>query len=198
MSFLTAHAHAGHAALGSTGTGLPRPDAILLNGGVFNSPQLTRALVKSVSALWPGAKPIPLLSHDSLDLAVARGAAYSGLARRALGKKIGGGAPRAFFAVVSSGTDTRGVCLIPRGLEEGSTVTLEREFVLQLGRPVQFQLVSTTADRLEKPGEVADVSGDDFTALPAIHTILEGKKGDTLRAHLSATLLKWAPCRSRR
>ncbi len=150
---------------------LPRPDAILLNGGVFNSPVLTRALIDSVSALWPTAPKIPLLPHDSLDLAVARGAAYSGLARKALGKKIGGGAPRAFYAVVSAEGAKKGVCLVPRGLEEGETVDLTtRTFTLTLGRPVQFQLFSTTADRLDKPGEVIDLDDEHFKALPPIHT----------------------------
>ncbi|MFZ5444964.1 MAG: Hsp70 family protein [Myxococcota bacterium] len=184
VAFLKAHAP------GHDGK-LARPDAILLNGGVFNSPVLTQALIDSVSALWPEQPKIPLLPHDSLDLAVARGAAYSGLARRALGKKIGGGAPRAFYALVSSPADQkqRGVCLIPRGLEEGETVDLTaRTFTLTLGKPVQFQLYSTTADSLDKPGDVIELDDEHFKALPPIHTILSGAKGATVQVHLVATL----------
>lgn len=177
VSFLRQHA--------PNTSGVQRPDAILLNGGVFNSPVLTQALIDSVSAIWPNAPKIPLLPHDSLDLAVARGAAYSGLARKALGKKIGGGAPRAFF--VSVGGD-RAVCLVPRGLEEGETVELaEPTFNLTLGKPVQVQLSSTTADRLDKPGDVVQLT-DDFKALPPIHTILSGQKGATVRVRLVCTL----------
>ena len=187
VGFLQAHAAAGRAALGETGEALPRPDAILLNGGVFNSPRLTRALQATVSALWPTQPAVPLLPHDSLDLAVARGAAYSGLARRALGKKIGGGAPRAYYAM--AGDKRAGVCLIPRGLEEGETVELtDRSFRLTLGRPVQFQLYSTTSDRLDKPGATVTLEGDDFKALPPIHTILEGEKNATVDVHLAASL----------
>ena len=168
---------------------LRRPDAILLNGGVFNSPVLTQAFLDSISALWPDSPKIPTLPHDSLDLAVARGAAYSGLARRALGKKIGGGAPRAFYALVSAEGLKKGVCLIPRGLEEGETVDLTaRTFTLTLGRPVQFQLFSTTADRLDKPGDVIELEGDAFKALPPIHTVLSGARGSTVQVHLVATL----------
>ena len=190
VAFLHAHATAGRAALGLMGEELPRPDAILLNGGVFNSPRLTRALVDTVSALWPTQPPVPLLPHDSLDLAVARGAAYSGLARRALGKKIGGGAPRAYFALVSAAGEQRsGVCLVPRGLEEGETVELTNQrFRLTLGRPVQFQLFSTTSDRLDKPGATVALEGDDFKALPPIHTILAGEKNATVDVHLAASL----------
>ncbi len=191
VSFLTAHAEAGHRALGvpvGEHRGLPRPDAILLNGGVFNSPQLSQALVRSLSALWPDRPPVPVLPHDSLDLAVARGAAYSGLARRALGQKIGGGAPRAFYALVAGAQGKQAVCLVPRGLEEGQTVALPRSFALSLGRPVQFQLSSTTADRLDKAGDLIDVGGDEFRALPPLHTILEGQKGATAQVTLEAHL----------
>jgi molecular chaperone DnaK (HSP70) len=192
VAFLREHADAGAKALGLTTEGaarLPRPDAILLNGGVFNSPVLADALVRRVSALWPDAPPIRLLPHDSLDLAVARGAAYSGLARRALGRKIGGGAPRAYYALVSGEGARQGVCVIPRGLDEGETVDLTaRSFALTLGRPVQFQLFSTTADRIDKPGDVVALEDEHFKALPPIHTILQGSKGATVQVHLVATL----------
>ncbi|MEW6433095.1 MAG: Hsp70 family protein [Myxococcota bacterium] len=191
VAFLREHADAGFKALGGrpAGAALPRPDAILLNGGVFNSPVLAAALVKNVSALWPDAPPLRLLPHDSLDLAVARGAAYSGLARRALGRKIGGGAPRAFYALVSGEGPKKGVCLIPRGLDEGETVDLTaRSFTLTLGRPVQFQLFSTTADRIDRPGDVVSLEDEHFQPLPPIHTILKGNKGATVQVHLVTTL----------
>ncbi|MFT3706970.1 MAG: Hsp70 family protein [Archangium sp.] len=175
VAFLKAHG----------GGAFPRPDAILLNGGVFNSPVLTKALIDSVSALWPNAPKIPILPHDSLDLAVARGAAYSGLARRALGKKIGGGTPRAFYARLANGD---GVCLVPRGLGEGETVTLDQTFQLTLGKPVQFQLFSTTSDRLDKASDVIKLDGDEFKALPPIHTILAGDAKKTVAVQLVATL----------
>lgn len=192
VAFLREHAAQARAALErpKDEARLPRPDAILLNGGVFNSPRLTRALVESASALWPDAPPIPLLPHESLDLAVARGAAYSGLARRALGKRIGGGAPRAYYAVVASEPGTRqGVCLVPRGLEEGEPVALtQTPLQLVLGQPVQFQLVTTTADTLHAAGEVVSLDGDGFKPLPPIHTILAGTKGTKVSVHLVAEL----------
>src|SRR5207249_2130762 len=92
-----------HLAQFLTAHGGLRPDAILLNGGVFNSPRLSRALLDAVSAWWPADPRIPLLDHDSLDLAVARGAAYYGLARRGLGRRIGGGAARAYYVELQGG-----------------------------------------------------------------------------------------------
>jgi molecular chaperone DnaK (HSP70) len=191
VAFLRGHATAGFAALGSSpgsDDGLPRPDALLLNGGVFNSLVLQKAVIEAVSALWPAGRPIPLLAHDSLDLAVARGAAYSALARRALGQRIGGGAPRAYYVAVTQDSPPKGVCLIPRGLEETEGVELKQQpFELTLGKPVQLQLYSTTADRLDKPGDIVTLD-EAFKPLPPLHTVLDGAKGTLVKVHLAAVL----------
>ncbi len=190
-SFLRAHAAAGFTAVGQTPSAglLPRPDAILLNGGVFNSPQIAERLVEVVSGWWPSAPRIRLLPHDSLDLAVARGAAHYGLVRRGLGLRIGGGAARAFY-VGLEGEDLA-VCLIPRGFQEGESIDLgQRSFALTLGRPVQFPLYSTSSDRIDKPGDLVSIA-EDFRPLPPIHTVLEGGKAKStasLPVHLRATL----------
>jgi hypothetical protein len=196
--FLRQHAQAAWAALEQAPPhpgAVPRPDAILLNGGVFNSPALAERLVDAVSALFPDRPRIPLLPHQSLERAVARGAAYYGLARRGFGLKIGGGAARAYYVEVASiaGDAPRALCLIPRGFDEGESVELrERAFQLALGRPVSFQLHSTTADRIDKPGNVVPVDEETFRPLPPIHTILKGgdsgAAGGAVPVYLRATL----------
>ncbi len=175
------------------GISLPRPDAILLNGGVFNSPRLAHRLVEIASAWWPDSPTIPLLHHDSLDLAVARGAAAYGLVRRGLGRRIGGGAAQALYIGLNADeadAAPRAVCVIPRGHEEGQTLDLtERAFTLTVGRPVQFPLFSTTADRVDGPGEIVSVT-DEFHPLPPLHTLLRAThgKGNTVPIHLRSTL----------
>jgi len=67
------------------------------HGGVFNARAVAARLVEVVSGWWPEAPPIPLLAHESLELAVARGAAYYGLVRRGLGRRIGGGTAHALY-----------------------------------------------------------------------------------------------------
>ena len=195
-AFLAQHAAAGFSALGETAPAegaLPRPDAILLNGGVFNSPRLAERLVEAVSAWWPGAPRIRLLKHESLELAVARGAAYYGLVRRGHGLKIGGGAARAYYVALQRPADSAEqpvLCLIPRGFEEGNQVDIgERPFTLTLGRPVQFTLSSTTSDRIDKPGDVVPLT-EDLKPLPPIHTVLKGAAGKTAEVpvHLQAGL----------
>jgi molecular chaperone DnaK (HSP70) len=125
-AFLRRHAAAASAALGpdalaspnaNAAVRLPRPDAILLNGGVFNSPKIADRLVTAMSAWWPESPRIPLLPHRSLDLAVARGAVCHGLAKKGLGRRIGGGSAHAFYVGLAGekGRPTnRAVCLMAR------------------------------------------------------------------------------------
>ncbi len=199
-AFLAQHAAAGFAALGETAPregALPRPDALLLNGGVFNSPRLAERLVEAVSAWWPDAPRIALLKHESLELAVARGAAYYGLVRRGHGLRIGGGAARAYYVALQRAADSTEqpvLCLVPRGFEEGNHADIgERSFSLTLGRPVQFTLYSTTSDRIDKPGDVVTLSEalqDELKPLPPIHTVLKGATAKTAEVpvHLRAGL----------
>ncbi len=206
-AFLARHAAAARTALGSSAPStfnlqpstpgavpapVPRPDAILLNGGVFNSPRLARRLVEVVSAWWPDQPPIPLLAHDHLDLAVARGAAAYGLARRGLGRRIGGGAAQALYVGIAekAASAPRAVCVIPRGHEEGRLLDLtELPFQLTLGQPVQFPLYATSSDRVDAPGAVVALD-DDFRALPPLHTLLRAAAGQarTLPVHLRSAL----------
>lgn len=193
--FLRQHAAAGFAALGvpADGPGLPRPDAILLNGGVFKSAKITQRLEQVVASWWPGAPQPRRLQPYSLDLAVARGAAHYGRVRRGWGRRIGGGAAHAFYVGLgpeAGDTAVRAVCLIPRGHEEGEPVDLNsRPFQLTLGQPVQFPLFATTSDRVDRPGDLVTV-GDDFRALPPIHTVLKraGANKVSVPVHLRATI----------
>lgn len=194
-AFLRQHAAACFSALGGgeNEKGLPRPDAILFNGGVFNSPKIAQRLIEVISSWWPDSPPIRLLAHGSLEFAVARGAACYGLARRGLGRRIGGGSAHAVYVGLAGEHEistSRAICLIPRGQEEGQPVDLQsRSFELMLGRPVQFPLFSTTSDRIDRPGDIVN-TGEEFRALPPIHTVLKGSSVKTTKVpvHLRATL----------
>ena len=197
-AFLRQHAAAAFTALEqpTTDPALPRPDAILFNGGVFNSPAIADRLVGEVSAWWPGCPPVRVLPHASLEASVARGAAGYGLARRGLARRITGGAAHALYIGLAPDKETatpRALCLIPRGHEEGQPVELKSQvFSLVLGQPVQFPLFSTAADRVDQPGDIVTIldSDESFRALPPIHTLL--KSTEAWRGHepvyLSAVL----------
>jgi molecular chaperone DnaK (HSP70) len=178
--FLRAHAHAGF------------PDAILLNGGVFNSAKIAARLVEVVSNWRAEAGPMQVLAHESLELAVARGAAYYGLVRHGMGRRIGGGTAHAFFIGLDRKRDEppAALCVIPRGHEEGQTVELSgRSFSLTLGRPVQFPLFTSTSEINVKSGEVVQVT-EDLDVLPPIHTVLQSaeEKTGSVPVHLRAAL----------
>ncbi|BDG05315.1 Hsp70 family protein [Anaeromyxobacter oryzae] len=167
VAFLAAHAAEAGAAVG----GLARPDAILVNGGVFTPGLLRDRLVEAVSALFPGAPPVRLLASPALDLAVARGAVASALVRHGIGLRIGGGSPRAFYVGIATPDGERALCVVPRHLEEGSRVEVPRPFALALNRPVRFPLFASAQARLERPGDVVPVT-DDLVALPPVEAVL--------------------------
>jgi len=194
-AFLRQHAAAGFDALGNElkEGALPRPDAILFNGGVFNSEKTSSRLIEIMSAWWPGFPPVQVLQHSSLDLAVARGAVGYGMVRRGLGRRISGGSAHAFYVELAGekkAAGSRAICVIPRGQEEGQPIELKnRPFELMIGRPVQFPLFSTTSDRLDRPGDIVDVT-EEFRALPPIHTLFKGAGARlaSVPVHLRAVL----------
>lgn len=147
------------------------PDTVLFNGGLFNSPTLAeRAL--ALLEQWRG-QPVKLLANPRPDLAVAYGAVAYGLARRGALLRIGGGAPRSYFLAIDEALK-QGVCLLPRGSEEGIPHTLpERRFALRLGQPVSFHLVATSGDQLYQAGQLSEIEGEQFKPLPPLVAALE-------------------------
>lgn len=175
-AFLSQHAAVCRQALGeeTSAAGWAMPDAVLLNGGVFHSTALAERLQEILTA-WRGVAP-QRLDNPEPDLAVACGAVAYGLARRGQGLKIGGGTARGYFLVVDSGGDQRqGVCLLPRGTEEGREIRLHRTFSLRLGAPVQFHLMYSTGDVVVPAGEVVTLAGEGFAPLPPIATVIDSE-----------------------
>lgn len=173
-AFLQQHAHAVRQALDETSreNGLAMPDAVLLNGGVFQSNTLSQRLLSTL-AQWRG-KPLRELHNADPNLAVAKGAVAYGLARRGQGIRIGGGSARSYFLLVDNQTEQpQGVCVLPRGSEEDHEIRLnQRTFSLRLGEPVLFHLVSSSGEELSQPGQVVNIDYTRFTTLPPIATVL--------------------------
>lgn len=182
-AFLGQHAAQSRAALDmpAQGTGLPMPDTLLLNGGVFRSEALAGRLAE-VLGNWRGAA-LNVLHNDSTDLAVARGAVAYARARSGQAPRIGGGSPRSYFLVLDDpGSGQQGICLLPKGTEEGQEVHLsERIFALRLGHPVQFHLASSVADTVYQPGELIDLASGDFVRLPPIATVVQARGASSAR-----------------
>jgi molecular chaperone DnaK (HSP70) len=184
--------------------GLARPDALLFNGGACE-PARVRDCIADIIGAWhaPDRSWRPaVLDSASLQLAVARGAAYYGLVRRGLGVRIGSGAARSYY--LGLGGDAT-LCLVPRGMEEGETALIEgHDLELLANRPVAFPLFTATDRSGERAGDLIDLSRDALTPLPPIRTVLRfGRKLEEralpvqLESQLTeiGTLALW--CRSR-
>jgi molecular chaperone DnaK (HSP70) len=160
------------------------PTALLFNGGVFKDAHLQEAVAAQVDE-WvtaEGGKRLKRLKSRSLDLAVALGAAYSGLSRRGRGIRIRGGTARSYYvgveaavpAVPGYAPPVRAVCLAPFGLEEGTAVELPQlEVGAVVGETTSFRFFASAQRRDDAPGAVVeDVS--ELQELSPIEAALPG------------------------
>ena len=165
------------------------PDAVLFNGGVFNSPKIEARMREALAALR-GA-PLTQLENPDPDLAVARGAVAYGLARRGFGLKIGGGSPRSYYMRVrAEEAELDGVCVVPRGAEEGEELTLtEGTFALRVGKPVRFALFTSTVESTHKPGQLVTLDSS-YQALPDLVAVVDaaGAEREEITVELHAQL----------
>ncbi len=189
-AFLEFHGRAAREALGALAPPsgqLAVPDAVLLNGGVFHSATLSERLLETLGS-WRG-QPLRLLESVAPELAVARGAVAYGLGRGGGAPRIGGGSGRSYFLDLGGEGVRQGVCVLPRGTEEGKEVRLtQRTFALRLKQPVRFHLLSSTGDTDYEPGELVDLSQDDFAPLPPVATVLEADRRGEIPVELTTRL----------
>lgn len=158
-----------------------KPDFILFNGGAMTPPLFQKAIVDCLNSWYP-EKRVEVLNSYNLDLAVARGAAYYGKARRGLGVKIGGGLARGYYLVLDAKDQTgaiekKALAIMPRGSEEGKVFEPENTFMLMPNTPVSFQLASSHVRLHDKEGDLVALNPEEMHFLPPIHTVLRyGKK----------------------
>lgn len=190
----------------ATGGGLPvLPTAILFNGGVFKADPLRNRILETLGnwAESGGVAPPRVLGSTDLDLAVGRGAAYLGLARRGRGIRIRGGSARSYYIGIESAAPAvpgmepplKAMCIVNQGMEEGTSINISGEEIdlcVWTGEPAAFRFLSSTTRNSDKPGQLFDVTGD-FEEHAPIETILgksdeagEGEPAEVdLRAHLT-------------
>ena len=190
----------------SPNQGMARPDAVLFNGG-FCAPAATRdRLVEAITAWFGGAQSgwsPRLLNNEAVDSAVARGAAYYASVRHGTGSRIRAGNARTYYIGFPSDRGLEGVCILPAGIEEGTTLPLlNREFSVLANRPASFTLYSSRT-RHDAHGEAAVLDEASVHRHPPLVTMLRyGKRRDVyltvgLRASFTevGTLELW--CESR-
>jgi molecular chaperone DnaK (HSP70) len=174
-----------------------KPTAVLFNGGVMHAAMLRDRLVEVLGSWFAGATPVRVLTGGDPEHAVARGAAYYGLARRGRGVRIRGGTARAYYigietampAVPGVRPPIKALCVVPRGLEEGSEVQLPaQEFGLVVGEATEFRFLSSATRREDQVGTTVETWEDDITELAPLETTLqwEGQEGATVPVRLEA------------
>lgn len=170
--------------------GIAFPSAVLFNGGVMNA-EVLRTQVLRVLQHW-GGETVRELPTASLDLAVALGASYYGLARQGRGIRIRAGAPRTYYLGIESSmpavpgipTPMKALCVVPFGMEEGTHVDIRnREFGLVVGEQAVFHFLASTTRKQDRAGEeVEDWTGEiqEVATLEATLPATDEEQGGTI------------------
>jgi len=172
----------------TTGNNFVCPTAILFNGGVMKAQGLRKRVLDVLSS-WSAEEnqtaPREIKTGD-FDLAVARGAAYYGLARRGKGVRIRGGLAKAYYigveaalpAVPGIPTPIKALCVAPFGMEEGAEANLSgKEFGLVVGEPVKFDFLGSNTRRRDIIGSVTEDWKGEIEPITTLETRLEGETG---------------------
>jgi molecular chaperone DnaK (HSP70) len=143
-------------------TGTIIPDAILFNGGVFNSDRL-RARIFELLKQWGGRNLRELTGVDR-DTAVAFGASsYGRIKSQKSGIRIKAGTTRSYYigiestlpAVPGFSNPLKGCCVLPYGSEEGDEFRIEDHlFFLLTGEETAFRLFYSTERTEDKIGDL--------------------------------------------
>jgi hypothetical protein len=163
------------------------PSAILFNGGVLNSAAI-RERIRLQLRQWFPKKEVVELSGTDRSRAVAQGAAcYARTKVSGSGFRVRSATTRSFYiGVESSGPaipgyvpPTKGLCIAPRGIEEGNDIALpKRTFSLKVGDKVSFKLFSSAHREDDVPGqEVADAKAE-LDELQMLTTTINSKRVD--------------------
>jgi hypothetical protein len=169
-------AQAQQAAVRRGPSGLACPTHVLFNGGVLTASLVRQRILTTLDG-WLAEEGLPaaqVLSGEDLMQAVARGAAYYGLARGGRGVRIRGGVPRTYYVGVESAMPSvpgfpaplKALAVVPFGMEEGSEVAIPgREFGLIVGQPAEFRFFASTARKNDQAGDLIEDFGDQLEEL---------------------------------
>ncbi len=177
------------------GHGMAFPSAVLFNGGVMKARGLRKRVLDVLSSWFQkGKQPSREIETFDFDLAVAKGAAYYGLARRGKGVRIRGGLARSYYigveaalpAVPGMATPIKALCVAPFGMEEGTEAPLpDKEFGLVVGEPVKFDFLGSHIRRHDTAGMVVEDWEGEIEEITTVETSLEGEPGAILPVTLN-------------
>ena len=169
------------------------PTHVLFNGGVLRA-DLIRTRILEVLNGWLPRPVTPLIGEDLMH-AVARGAAYYGLARQGKGVRIRGGVPHSYYvgietampAVPGFPAPLKALTVAPFGMEEGTGHKFpSRVFALTVGEPAQFRFFQSSTRKDDPPGSMIEDVGSEFEELAPIEVFLPGNAGESVPVSLEA------------
>jgi hypothetical protein len=195
------------AAAGTAGKGkvakIMHPTRILFNGGVMKSGVL-RERITACLASWLEREKAPapqVLEGTDLDLAVARGAAAYGLARRGRGVRIRGGTARAYYVGIEGAVPAipgleppvTALCVAPFGMEEGTASEVPgQELGVVVGEKVRFRFFGSSVRRKDHVGVALERwKSDELDELAPVEVDLpaEGRaQGDVVPVRLRSSV----------
>ncbi len=176
-------------------SGLAAPTHVLFNGGVLRAGMVRQKLLDVLNG-WlaeEGLAPAAALLGEDLMHAVARGAAYYGLARTGRGVRIRGGIPRTYYVGIESSlpavpgmrAPVKALTVAPFGMEEGTSIKLDgdlrgREFGLIVGEPAEFRFFQSAVRKNDAAGTLLEEAGDELEELSPVEVTLgaAGQAGD--------------------
>jgi molecular chaperone DnaK (HSP70) len=170
-----------------------QPTHVLFNGGVLRAKLVRERIVEALNRWLP--QPVTALVSGDLMHAVARGAAYYGLARQGKGVRVRGGVPRSYYigietampAVPGMKRPLKALTVVPFGMEEGGGHQIkDRQFALRIGERAQFQLFQSTERKQDAPGEMIEEIAPDMEELTPVEVSLPGNAGETVPVTLES------------
>ncbi|MBQ7503228.1 Hsp70 family protein [bacterium] len=161
------------------------PTAILFNGGVLKAAVLRERITETVNSWLAaiGAPALKVLTGGDHDLAVARGAARSGLSRYGLGARIKAGVNRSYYIGIESSMPAipglpaplKALCVANFGMEEDTREAIpNRSFGLTVGEQADFRFFGSTCRRSDKIGDIVEDWEDDIEELLSLQVTLTG------------------------
>ena len=165
-------------------SGLACPTHVLFNGGVLNAGMVRERILVALNS-WlaeEGMPKVEVLSGEDLMHAVARGAAYYGLAREGRGVRIRGGVPRTYYVGIESAMPSvpgfpaplKALTVVPFGMEEGSEARIpRREFGLVVGEPAEFRFLASAVRKNDQPGDLIEDPGGELEELAPMDVAFE-------------------------
>lgn len=189
----------------STHEDQPLVNGVLLVGGTLKPRHLRERLLDQIEA-WQGVRPL-LIPINSMDLAIAEGAAFYGYLRASAAslrdipsrwpdlqdaksssqKLIGGGYPRSLYLEVRGDTDAKSklVCLVPQGYEGHHGEPLEVKklpLYASVNQKARFQMWSSRLRPGDLVGDVISATSEelkDFLPLPPLTALLKAQLPQT-------------------